>query len=250
MIAALSLDQLLIIALALGLGGLTKGLTGLGLPLVTVPVLAGFVGVERAVLIMIIPSVVLNLYPAWTHREAAGELPELRFILLGGLPGAAIGATVLQQASERFLETALAIWIIAYVLLRVLHPSFSLAEPQRRRWSPWVGGAAGALQAATGISAPIIAPYMDTLRLRPTAYVYAVCSCFGAFACAHFTVVSLSGIYTRDIVVQSLLAIVPAIGFIPVGVWARRFVSRAAFDWVIRTTLVIMALRLVYAAWF
>ena len=66
--------------MALGLGGLTKGLTGLGLPLISVPVLATFVGVEQAVLTMIIPSTGLNFYPAWTHRQGAGELPEQRRI--------------------------------------------------------------------------------------------------------------------------------------------------------------------------
>lgn len=249
MLASLSWEQLVWIFVALAFGGFTKGLTGMGLPLVSVPVLAGAFGVERAVLIMVIPSVVLNFYPAWTHRSAAGDLPELGKILVAGIPGAAVGATVLQVASERFLATALAVWIVAYVALRLLHPEFAISMPTRRRWSPLVGASAGALQAATGISAPIIAPYMDALRLPPRSYVFAVCACFGAFAVAHFGVVVISRVYTGEIVMQSLLAILPALGFIPVGVGARRFVSRRFFDWIIRLTLFVMALRLLYAAW-
>ena len=60
-IPELAWQELLIIAVALGVGGATKGLTGLGLPMVAVPVMAGFLGVERAVLIMILPVLVLNL---------------------------------------------------------------------------------------------------------------------------------------------------------------------------------------------
>ena len=223
---------------------------GMGLPLVAVPVLAIFVGVERAVLIMIIPSVVLNAYPAWTHRRGAGQVPELKRMLLGALPGAVLGAAILQYASARFLETSLALWIFAYLIFRLLHPDFRLTDRFRRRWSPAVGAAAGALQASTGISAPIIAPYVNALRLKPEAYVFAVCVCFGTFATAHLSVATLSGVLTRDIVLQSLAAIVPALVFIPVGVWARRFISERVFDICIQSTLAVMGARMLYGAWF
>lgn len=249
MLASLSFGQLATIALALALGGFTKGLTGLGLPLVAVPVLAGAVGVERAVLIMVIPSFVLNVYPAWTHRESAPELPELRRLLIAGLPGAAIGASVLQLASERFLGTSLAVWIVGYVALRLAHPDFSLGPRVRKRWSPAVGAAAGALQAATGISAPVIAPYMDALGLPPRGYVFAVCTCFGTFAGAHLTIVTVGRILTPDLMGLGLLAIGPAIAFIPVGVRARRFISRRTFELMIRVLLVVMAARIGYNAW-
>lgn len=222
----------------------------MGLPLVSVPVLAGFVGVEQAVLIMIIPSVVLNAYPAFTHRAGSGQVPELKRILIGALPGALIGAAILQFASARFLETSLGIWIFAYLALRLAHPNFRLTAGFRRRWSPAVGASAGALQASTGISAPIIAPYIDSLKLEPEAYVFAVCTCFGTFAAAHLSVVSIAGVLDRETVFQGLLAIVPAIVFIPVGVRARRFISQRVFDLIIRGMLAVMGLRLLYGAWF
>jgi len=250
MLSALSFEEVLYIALALALGGFTKGLTGLGLPLVTVPVLAGIVGVEHAVLVMIVPSLVLNVYPAWIHRESRSDLPELPRLLLAGLPGAVLGAFVLEYAGERVLATGLAIWIVGYVVLRLLHPDFSLSRTARLRIAPGVGAAAGALQAATGISAPIVAPYMDALRLEPGAYVFAVCTCFGAFAAAQLAAVAGYGLLSLDLLGQGVLAIVPAIGFIPVGIWARRFISRRAFELSIRGLLVIMAARLVYGAWF
>lgn len=246
---ALTLEQLAIVALALGLGGLTKGLMGMGLPLVSIPVLAGFVGVEQAVLTMIIPSVVLNFYPAYTHRAGAGEVPELKKMLIGALPGALVGAAVLAYASPRFLETSLAVWIFAYLMVRLARPHFELTSRFRQRWSPAVGALAGALQASTGISAPIIAPYVNALKLKPEAYVFAVCICFGTFAAAHLCVVLIASVLTREIALMGLAAIVPAIIFIPVGVRARRLISPGAFDLFIRIMLAVMGVRLMYAAW-
>jgi len=222
---------------------------GMGLPLVSVPVLAGFLDVEQAVKIMIIPSVVLNFYPAFTHRAGAGEVPELKRILLGALPGAIVGAAILQYASPLFLETSLAIWIFSYLALRFAHPNFRLTTTFRQRWSPLVGASAGALQASTGISAPVVAPYVDSLKLKPEAYVFAVCVCFGTFALAHLSVVSVAGVLDRDTVIQGLLAIIPALIFIPIGVRARRLISQRGFDIFIRITLAVMGCSLLYGAW-
>lgn len=221
----------------------------MGLPVVSVPVLAGFVGVEQAVLIMIIPSVVLNAYPAYTHRSGAGEVPELKRILLGALPGAMIGAAVLQFASGRVLATSLAIWIFVYIALQIAHPDYQLTSRFRNRWSPVVGASAGALQASTGISAPIIAPYLDSLKLNPQAYVFAVCTCFGTFAAAHLSVVSIAGVLDRETAIQGLLAILPAIVFIPIGVRARRLISQRIFSIIVRVMIAVMGVRLLYGAW-
>ena len=243
-------EELLIMFVALALGGLFKGMTGLGLPLITIPVMATFLGVERAVLIMLIPSSSLNAYQVWMHRSEWANLPEWPRLLLAGIPGAALGATVLYLANEKFLMTSLAVWIAAYVLLRFLHPTFSLSRIARLRWSPLVGAAAAALQSATGISAPIIAPYADSLGLKPRAYVLAVCAPFGAFAGAHLLIVSTAGLYSGELATQGLVAVLPAVMFIPVGVYLRRFISPQFFDVLIRLTLLVMAGRLVYGAWF
>ena len=242
-------EELAIILGALALGGVVKGITGMGLPLVTVPVLAEFLGVERAVLTMIIPTLILNAYQIWTHRDANPEVPELPRLLLAGVPGAAVGAAVLYLASERFLSAMLGIWLFGYVLLRLARPELSLSLASRMRWSPLVGAGAGGLQASTGIAAPIIAPYADSLGLRPHAYVYAVSAAFGAFAVFHFAIVVGARLYTPELLTQSLLAVIPAAAFIPAGIALRRFVSQNTFNVAIRVLLAAMSVRLIYVAW-
>jgi hypothetical protein len=248
-LSGLTAEELVVVLLALAVGGLVKGLTGMGLPLVSVPVLAGYFGVEHAVLVMVIPSLTLNAYQVWTHRAAAAAVPELPRLIAAGVPGAVLGATVLHFASERALATALAVWLAAYVLMRLLHPTLTMTARLRRNMAPVAGLAAGALQAATGISAPVVAAYFDALGLEPTAYVFAVCAAFGAFAAAHFATVAVARLYTPEIVVQSLIALVPAIALTPVGVKLRGRMSKRLFDVLIRSTLLVMAARLVYSAW-
>lgn len=244
-----SWEEWLVIAASLIMGGLVKGVTGVGLPLVAVPVLAGFLGVERAVLILVIPAVVLNAYQVVVHRDEAAALPEWPRMIAAGVPGAAVGAMVLHSASDRLLAGGLGVWILVYLAFRLLHPRFGLSMAARMRWSPLVGAVAGALQAATGISAPVVAAYADSLGLRPSAYVFAVSVPFGAFAAAHLAVLSVAGLYDADTLARSLFAVLPAIAAILLGARLRARISPSAFDLVIRAMLAIMAVRLLYSAW-
>jgi uncharacterized membrane protein YfcA len=242
-------ETLLIILGALAAGGLVKGVTGLGLPLIGVPVIAGTLGVERAVLVMIIPGMILNAYQAWTHREFRHEVPELLRILAWGLPGAVLGAGVLHFASERLLATVLALAIVAYLLLRTLRPDFTLSALTRQRATPVVGLVSGMLQTATGISAPVIGSYLHALRLPPRAYVFAVAVPFGSFAAAHFLVLVAFQVYTAEVLTESVIAVLPAVLFIGLGEHLRRYIQPAGFDLLVRAVLAAMAVRLLYVAW-
>lgn len=246
----MSWQELLVICLALAAGGLTKGLTGLGLPMVAIPIMASFLGVQRAVLIMILPTVVLNLWQSWAHRDRIGDMPELKRLLLPGLPGAAVGASVLYLAPERWLATGLAVWIACYLTIRLLRPHFVLSMTARRHVSPAVGFGSGAMQAASGICAPILASYMDALGLSPRSYVFAISTAFAAFAGSHFLVLLAMQAYSPHQLLESSIALIPGLVFMKPGTWLREIVSPWVFTRVVRVILVIMAVRLVYGAWF
>jgi uncharacterized membrane protein YfcA len=245
----MSSEDLVVVFVALAAGGLTKGLTGLGLPMVSIPIMAGFLGVERAVLILIVPIVVLNLWLAWVNRDCVVDVPELPRLLIPGLPGAALGASVLYLASDRVLATILAVWIVGYLLLRLLHPNLTLSQGARRRAAPAVGFAAGAMQAATGISAPIVAAYVDALGLSPRSYVFAVAAIFTALTGAHLIVLVSVSAYSLQQLLESTLAVIPALIFMRPGVWLRSLIAPSVFTGVIRVLLALMALRLLYGAW-
>jgi uncharacterized membrane protein YfcA len=244
----LEFGDVAVICVGLALGGFMKGITGVGLPLIAVPTMAGFLGVERAVIVMVIPSMVLNLTQVWVHRRAAHAVPEIPRVLVGGAIGAAFGGSLLLIASDDALALGLAAWLLAYLAFRLLHPRFALSSAARRRWSPFVGLAAGAMQAATGISAPIVVPYMNALRLPPFEYVYAVCAPFAAFAAAHFLLLAGTRSYSFDLLVTSALAVLPALAFVPIGARCRRLIAPWVFDVIIRLTLLVMASRLVWTA--
>ena len=122
--------ELLIVALAVILGSLIKGTTGFGLPLTAVPVIAFFVGVQDAVVIMAAPTAVSN---AMLVREYRRELRFVQglpsFVGLGAI-GAVAGAWLLPRINDRLLFLLLALLLSSFLAWR-----FSSANP---RWSPRV----------------------------------------------------------------------------------------------------------------
>lgn len=245
----LSWETWFIIALALAFGGFVKGLTGLGLPAFAIPIMAIFIGVERSVVMLLAPSLVLNCRLAWTHRDCAKDMPDLPRLLLMGLPGAVIGANILYHASEKVLATLLGVGVLAYLLVRILHPAFTLSAKGRKRWAPVVGFTAGSLQASTGISAPVVVPYVDSLGLNSRSYVFAVAAIFSGFSVAHFAILLFLQAYTLEQLMQSAAAVIPALTFMPLGIWLRKYVSPRLFGNLVRALLLVMALKLLQGAW-
>ncbi|MDH3418611.1 MAG: sulfite exporter TauE/SafE family protein [Gammaproteobacteria bacterium] len=246
----MSWQEWIVIFAALAAGGLTKGLTGMGLPMVAIPIMAAFLGVERAVLIMIVPTVVLNVWMSWVNRDCSHDMPEIWRLLLPGLPGAALGASILYLTPNQWLATGLALWICFYLVVRLMRPDMSLSMPARLRVAPIAGFGSGAMQAATGICAPIIASYIDALGLTPRSYVFAISTAFAAFAGSHFLVLLALQAYSVDQLIESSIALIPGLLAMRPGMWLREIVEPSVFTRVIRVILVIMAVRLIYGAWF
>jgi len=245
----LTWEAWLIIAVALAAGGLTKGITGLGLPAVAVPIMASFLGVEPAVMIMLLPTLTTNAWLTWRLRRFLPEVPELRRLLIPSVPGIAVGASVLYIASEQLLATVLAVWVLGYLLLRYLHPNLTLSERARRWVAPPVGFACGTLQASTGICAPIIVPYVDALRPEPRLVVFIFSAVFFSLALTHFVILLMLQAYSLEQFSQSAVAVIPAMIFVPIGSWLRQFIPPEVFAVVIRVVLFTTAVRLLYGAW-
>ena len=76
-------DTITIIAIlvAFALGGILKGATGAGAPIVTIPVIAAFYDVRIAVIIMVVPNLLTNIGQLYQFRKLFFHL-FLQFLLL------------------------------------------------------------------------------------------------------------------------------------------------------------------------
>ena len=83
------------IFIAMFLGGVLKGATGVGMPIVIVPVIAAFYDVRLAVIILVIPNILINIWQMYKYR-AHNVVPEFtRNFAVSGFLGAGLGTMVL-----------------------------------------------------------------------------------------------------------------------------------------------------------
>jgi uncharacterized protein len=240
--------ELSIILIAMIVGGFVKGATGQGLPPIAIPVMASFLGVEHAVVIMAIPGVISNAWMLWTYRNHLRRTRDLPPMLITGVFGAVAGTKLLTTLDDRILSLALAFVIALYVVVVLAHPSFSLRPAVTRYSSPPVGLAAGLLQGSTGMSGPLLSTYVHAFRLDKEAYVLSVTTIFLVFSIVQTVAFTILGLYTESRLGESLLALVPIMIMLEIGTRLTQGMSRRAFDLMILAVLVASGARLVYGA--
>lgn len=242
--AAIDPLQLALIFVAIALGGFSKGVTGIGLPLMAMPILANVVGVERAVVILTLPSIVSNGWLVIANRHAAPPFTALAGFLAAGIIGGIFGTWLLAVVSERILMLGLAIWLALYLGQLVLKPHFRLPVPHIL--APAFGLAAGAVQGATSVSAPIVAAYLTGIGLAKGAFVFSVALSFTLFsfsqiaAMAHYDLLSASRMF------EGIVALVPTLLFLRAGVRWGSAISVDLFRKIMIFVFVLTEARLIY----
>jgi uncharacterized protein len=230
--------DVVIIVVAISVGAFLTGATGGGLPQIAIPVMAPFIGVEHAVVIMAIPGIVSNTWLAYHHREEYPRTRDLPSLVWLSVVGAVVGTVALKSLDGRALSAVLVVVIVAYVVVVLVHPGFHLPARLTRVTSPPVGLVGGVLQGSTGISGPLLTTYLHGFQLLPRAYILSLAVLFGVGAVVQAVTLAFVGLYTGLLLVESLLVLLPIAAFQPVGSWASTRLSRTTFQ---RVTLVLVA---------
>ena len=155
MIPDLSYFELLIIIGAFVFGGLCKGISGVGVPIIAVPVIASVTDITLAIILIAIPSVVPNFYQVWKHREPWTRPFSLLTLCLASVIGSGVGMLVLLKINPEMLSKILGLIVIGYIAIRRWQP-LNLSNQMARLLAAPVGFLAGLAGGTTGVSAPVI----------------------------------------------------------------------------------------------
>lgn len=234
--------------LGLSLGGLLKGATGAGAPIVAVPILAMYFNVPLAVTIFAMPNLLTNIWQSWAFRKH--QLPS-RFTILfaaGGGIGAGIGTVLLANLPGHALTLTVASAVLAYLAFRVIHPGWMLRYRVAERLAFPVSTLAGALGGAAGVSAPISLTFLNAMKLERPQFIATISTFFAAMGAVQVPMLVGYGFMDWKRFILSMGAIVPVLAFMPVGSWLARRVSSAIFDKIILVLLAGISLRLIAQA--
>lgn len=229
-------------------GALVKSITGMGFPLIAIPALALFIGVEDAVVIVSIPNSAANLMLNRGARAHQSETRDLPVLIVSSVAGAIIGTFLFIEAPEEPLLLGLAATVLVFVVQRLRSPDLRLAPATTRRWAPVAGTIAGVSQGAVGVSGPVVAMWFHGYRLSKDAYVFSVTALFLMSGLAQLVVLAAAGEFSRDRLVASGAALIATLAVIPVGIRMRDRVDVPTFERLILVLLIVSGGSLVVRA--
>jgi uncharacterized membrane protein YfcA len=239
-------EAFVIIFAALAVGSFAKGMTGLGLPPVSIAILAVFFGVEHAIVVTTIPVAFSNIQIVWMWRHRISEIPQVWPPLIAAACGVALGTYVLANLDEHTLTIVLTVWIAFYLLTVIFNLKIKPDGKLANTLSPIIAAGAGICQGATGMSGPFIATWAHAWGFVKETYVFATSLLFLSIAVTHVIGVGVAGLYDQERVFQGLLAIIPVMIFIPLGMRMTKKVSARAFNLIIVGIIAAMEVQLVW----
>ncbi|MDC0457783.1 sulfite exporter TauE/SafE family protein [Alphaproteobacteria bacterium] len=241
-------DPLIIIAVlvAFSLGGILKGATGAGAPIITIPVIAAFYDVRIAVIIMVVPNLLTNIGQLYQFRKTI--LPKfftLSFALGGGI-GAFLGTILLVNLSIKILTLSVAFIVIIYILLKLIVPSWKLTYKKAEKLVFLMGTGGGVLQGTAGLSAPISITFLNSMKLERNQFIPTISVYFGIMSIFQMPTLYYYDFLNLEIIIVSFISTLVLLLFMPLGSWIAKSVSKESFDKITLILLGFIAFRIIY----
>ena len=234
------------ILVAFSLGGILKGATGAGAPIITIPVIAAFYDVRIAVIIMVIPNLLTNIGQLYQFRKTI--LPKfftLSFALGGGV-GAFLGTILLVNLSIKILTLSVAFIVIVYILLKLLVPSWKLTYEKAKKLVFLMGSLGGILQGTAGLSAPISITFLNSMKLERNQFIPTISVYFGVMSIFQMPTLYYYNFLNLEIILISCISTLVLLLFMPLGSWIAKSVSKESFDKITLILLGFIAFRIIY----
>src|SRR5712691_2978823 len=170
--AGMSDPLLLLIAAAFLFAGFVKGVIGLGLPTVSMGLLA--VTMQPSLAIVIVPAVVTNIWQTFGGPYLRDIMRRLWPLIAGTVIGIWLNAGMLTGPYARYGAIVLGVLLVIYAIIGLNKLSFNVA----RRDEKWIGGIVGVMtgvvSAATGVQVIPSMPFMQSIGMEKDELVQAL----------------------------------------------------------------------------
>lgn len=211
------------------LGGLVKGVIGLGLPTIVMGLLSLSMQPAQAAALLVVPSLLTNVWQIAARPGWPSMTKRLLPMLLALCAGIALGSGWLTSAPAAWATAGLGLALAVYALLGLGAVHWVLSARASRIWAVPVGLCTGLVTAATGVFVIPAVPYLQALGLDKEELVQALGISFLVSTIALGLSLSHGGALNLEMGLASLLALAPAIAGMAIGQGLRQRLSPTAF---------------------
>lgn len=206
--------QFIFVAAVFALAGLVKGVIGLGLPTISMGLLALVMTPLQAAAILVLPSFLTNLWQMLAGpslKAVAFRLwPMMLGVCLGTWLGAWAGAGLMSGSDARYGSGLLGAALVVYAALGLSSVRFAIARTQERWLGPTSGAVTGLITAATGVFVIPSVPYLQAIGLEKEKLVQALGLAFTVSTLALAVNLELAGALNVAVAGPTLGALITA----------------------------------------
>lgn len=219
----------------------TQSVSGFGLALVSMPILAGIIGIRTATPLIVLVAILAELILLVRYRSVINVKAVWRMVL-AGMIGIPLGVLALKYLDERIVLSALGALIVLYAVYAL--SKFKLPALDGNSWPFGFGFISGVLGGAYNISGPLVIVYGDCRRWQPQEFKGNLQGFFLLGSVVAVVSHALAGNITREVLNLYLLSL-PAIGLgLVLGLSLDKFINPVIFRKIVLIGLVIAGLSL------
>jgi uncharacterized protein len=208
---------LLFIVAAFLLAGFVKGVIGLGLPTVSVGLLAIAMPPSRAIAIVIVPAIITNIWQTFVGPYLRVIVRRLWPLMTGTAIGAWLNAGMLTGPYARYGTIVLGLLLVIYAAVGLRQFVLKVAP----RHEKWVGGIVGVItgmiSAATGVQVIPSMPFMQAIGMEKDELVQALGVFFTVATVALAFNLSAGGLLDQTTALPGAIAMVCSFAGMAIG---------------------------------
>ena len=235
-------DVLTILAIvgAFLIAGTVKGVIGLGLPTVSLALLAVAIDLPHAMALLLVPSFITNLWQAAVGGSGRDTLLRLWPFLLMATLTVWLGAAALTRVDLSLLSALLGGLLVVYSTVNLAGLRFTITARQEVWIGPLVGSVNGVL---TGMTGSFVVPgvlFLQALGLPRDTLIQAMGMLFTASTLALAVALQGNDLLTIELGALSTGALLPAIIGMVLGQRIRKRLSQQLFQRVFFISLLML----------
>mgnify|MGYP000332444492 FL=1 len=225
---------------AILLAGLLKGIIGVGFQTVGIAFLTLITNLPNAISLLLIPSLVTNLWQAGAGGKLFTILIRLWPLIITACMMVWFGSIALTSVSLSYLSTLLGVLLIVYSAFNLFGLRFEVKTKNEWWLAPFIGLINGLLTGMTGIFVVPCVFYFQAIGFRKDTLIQSMGVLFTALTLMLIVSLKTKNILTLELSGWSAFAIFPAIIGVFVGQLIRKRISEEVFKKIFFLCLILL----------
>ena len=235
-------------AASLAAAGVVKGVTGIGIPMVSIALLSLVISVPQAVALLPVPILVANTWQAFRGGRFRSSLHRFRPLIIALAVGMVIGALLLKHVDDRVLQAVIGVAVVVFSITSLSTPKLQVPANLERPLGTAAGAVGGVLGGMSSLFGPPILMFLVSLKLPKDEFVAVVGAIY--LLGGIFFLLALAGVRVMggQELLLSALATPPLLAGMALGQRLRERISQEAFRKGLLITVMLIGVSLLVRA--